>query len=85
MMPLDLEPAMPAIIAGGAVVMAAIIALFGVLYGHLSKQVAELRDDLVRAQSYNREMWAYCRKLLDLYYRHRHDGAPDPDPLPDEP
>lgn len=80
---LELEPAMPAIIGGGAAVMAAVITLFGVLYGHLYRQIDELRDELRAADAHNREMWAYCRRLLDLYYRHRRDGAPDPDPLPE--
>lgn len=80
-----MSSAIPAVIAGGAVVMAAIVALFGVLYGHLSRRINELQADLGHAHSYNRKMWAYCRYLLDLYYRHREHGAPDPDPLPDDP
>lgn len=75
----------PAVIAGGAAIVTAITALFGVMYGHLSGRLTALEDDLGQARSYNREMWMYCRRLLDLYYRHRGPEGPDPDPLPDEP
>lgn len=75
----------PAVITGGAVIVGAVVAFFGVLYGHLAHRLENIEDDLHHAQVYNREMWAYCRRLLDLYYRHRAPGAPDPDPLPDEP
>ncbi len=68
-----------------AISVVLISGVFGVLYGHLSAQVAGVRKDLQTERAYNREMWAYCRRLLDLYYRHRCEGAPDPDPLPDEP
>lgn len=75
----------PAVITGGAVIVGAVIAFFGVLYGHLSGRLTALEDDLKAAQTYNHTMWWYCRRLIDLYYRHRRDGAPDPDPLPEEP
>lgn len=75
----------PAVITGGAVIVGAVVTFFGVLYGHLSARLSTLEDDLASSRSYNREMWMYCRRLLDLYYRHRQPGAPDPDPLPDEP
>lgn len=75
----------PSVIGGGAVIVAAVVAFFGVLYGHLTTRLNALEDDLRDANAYNREMWAYCRRLLDLYYRYRRPNSPDPPPLPDEP
>lgn len=63
---------------------AAGLALLGVLSGHILTRVHRLEDELDQARRYNRELWAYCRRLIDLYYRHRVPGAPDPDPLPEE-
>lgn len=51
----------------------------------LEDRVGSLEDDLSDERSYSRSMWAYCRKLVDQYYRWRKDGAPDPDPLPPDP
>lgn len=60
------------------------LGLLGIISGHILTRVRSLEDDLAAARSYNRELWAYCRRLIDLYYRHRAAGAPDPDPLPEE-
>lgn len=73
-----------AVITGGAVIIAAVVALFGVLYGHLSSRIGALEDNLEDERSYNRRLWSYCRYLIDLYYRHRGPGAPELDPMPDE-
>ena len=85
MTPLDVEPTIPATIAVGAAIIAAGLALIGVLVAQLYARVQHLEAKVEQGQSYNRDLWAYCRRLLDLYYRHRRDGSPDPDPLPDEP
>ena len=37
-----------------------------------------------RLEEGSRLMWAHNRHLRDLYYRWRRDGAPDPDPIPEE-
>ncbi|MGC4106041.1 MAG: hypothetical protein QM753_06760 [Thermomicrobiales bacterium] len=73
-----------AVIMGGAGITVAVVGLAGVLYGHLNGRINELDDDLKAARSYNQRLWAYCRRLMDLYYRNRRDGAPDPEPLPDD-
>ena len=70
----------PAIIA----VVVAFLGLIGVLAGHILHRVNGLEDDLRDAQDFNRRLWLYTRRLLDLYYRHRAPGSPDPDPLPEE-
>lgn len=53
------------------------LTLLGVLYTQLIGRVGHLEDA-------NRSLWAYTRRLLDLYYRHRGPGSPDPPPLPDD-
>jgi len=77
----------PVVIAG---IVTAVIGLFGILLTNLYKQIADLRTEmrglegkLEKADSNNRSLWAYCRHLLDMYYIHRKEGAPDPPPLPD--
>lgn len=52
------------------------IGALGVFIGHLVHRLDRLED-------HNLRLWAWCRKHLDLYYRHRREGAPDPDPVPD--
>ena len=70
----------PALVA----VAGALLALLGVLSGHILHRVNGLEDDLRDAQDFNRRLWHYTRRLLDLYYRHRAPGSPDPEPLPEE-
>lgn len=57
--------------------------IIAALLAILSGIVAQLYGRVTRLESYNRDLWAYTRRVLDLYYRHRQPGAPDPDPLPD--
>ena len=71
------------ITALGAIVVAAIAAGVGAL-GHVYKRLDEVEDELRLVRKQNRELWAWARKLLDLYYRHRGPDAPDPDPMPKE-
>lgn len=61
---------------------AAGLALLGVLSGHILGRVKHLEDDLEEEQTYNRELWWYCRRLIDDYYKWRRSDAPDPHPLP---
>ena len=71
------------ITALGAIVVAAIAAGGGAL-GHVYRRRDEIKNELTRMRKQNRELWAWARKLLDLYYRHRGPDAPDPDPMPKE-
>ena len=59
------------------------LALVGVMTGHTLSRVRALEEQLADTQAYNRTLWWYCRRLIDLYYRHRRDGSPDPEPLPE--
>lgn len=43
-----------------------------------------VEEDLAKERAYNRLLWVWSRSILDLYYRFRIDGSPDPPPLPEE-
>lgn len=64
--------------------LAAAGGVIGVLLTALSVVVVQLYRRVSGLEDYQRRLWGYTRYLLDLYYRHRRDGAPDPDPLPDD-
>lgn len=51
----------------------------------LRREMEEMKKTLTAEQSFSRDMWIYCRNLLDLYYRNRKPGSPDPEPLPRDP
>lgn len=77
------------ILTVAGIVVAALLTLFGVLIGHLFGRVAKLendvkaaRDEVQEERDYAARLWTYTRKLLDLYFRNRKDGAPDPGEIP---
>ena len=65
--------------------MIAAFAGIGGFVVQLYLRMGRVETELSRTQTAHRNLWAYCRALIDLYYRHRKDGSPDPGPLPDEP
>lgn len=56
----------------------------GVLLGHFYTRLNGLEGELKGARAYNILLWEWARKHIDLYYRYRRDGSPDPDPIPKE-
>lgn len=66
------------------VIVAALLTVFGVLIGQLYTRIGRLEGQVTRAEDYNRRMWQWARRHVDLYYRHRVPGAPDPEPIPSE-
>lgn len=68
---------MTAIIVAGVTVA-------GVLFGNLFSRLSGLEESLKNARTYNLLLWEWARKHIDLYYRYRQEGAPDPDPIPKE-
>lgn len=74
--------------AGGytviGVIVAALLSLVGILLGLLYARINRLEERLKRSEKYNRAMWLWARKHIDMYYVWRRVGAPDPDPLPPE-
>lgn len=69
-------------VLGGVVV--AVVSAGGVALGHLYKRLFDVEAEVKSAKAQNRKLWMWARKHIDLYYRFRTDGAPDPDPLPDD-
>ncbi len=65
-------------------VLGAVLILVGTLATIVAHRLSELEKRIVKAESYNRRLWLWARAHIDLYYRWRRDGAPDPLPLPDE-
>jgi len=63
-------------------VIVALMALMGVLMGQLWSRLSALEARVGKATEYNHRLWEWARKMLDLYYRHRRPGSPDPDPIP---
>lgn len=63
---------------------ASMLTVIGVVVTALCALVGHLYVRVGRLERINRRLWAWARKHLDLYYRHRQPGAPDPDPLPDD-
>lgn len=66
------------------VIIVAGISLTGVLLGHFYTRLHGLEESLKSARAYNFLLWEWARKQVDLYYRFRREGAPDPDPIPKE-
>lgn len=60
------------------------IGLSGALIGNLYSRLSGLEGELKSARTYNILLWEWARKHIDLYYRYRQEGAPDPDPMPKE-
>jgi len=81
----DMSASIPALIAAVAAIATAVMAVFAALFAQLFGRVHHLEGQVRSTTAHSRELWAYCRALIDLYYRHRKDGAPDPGPLPEEP
>lgn len=75
----------PVVVVGGiGAVIAAALALIGVLLGLQAARITSLERRVDQAWSYNRRMWVWARTVIDLYLRHRRDGAPDLPPIPAE-
>ena len=60
------------------------ITVTGALLGHFYSRLHGLEESLKSARAYNLLLWEWARKQVDLYYRYRQEGAPDPDPIPKE-
>ncbi len=71
-----------AVLVGLGAVIAAALALIGTLLGHQAARIAALEQRLDATDEWTNRLWTYLRGLIDLYFRHRQDGAPDPPPIP---
>ena len=70
----------PAVIVGALV---GILALVGTLFGVLFNRVSHLERRVDQAEGLVTRLREWALKHLALYYRHRVDGSPDPDPIPE--
>ena len=66
------------------IILAALLGLTGVLYGLLFARINALENRVRKSENYNRRMWEWARRHVDLYYTYRRAGSPDPDPIPSE-
>ena len=65
------------------IIQVAFIGLVGTLFGILFNRVARLEDRLNKAESLVTKLREWALKHLALYYKHRQEGSPDPDPIPE--
>lgn len=66
------------------VIVTAVSTVFGIILKIMSTRIAEIEEESERVMGYNRRLWNWAREHLDLYYRHRKEGAPNPAPIPHE-
>lgn len=74
----------PGIIAAAVTLFAAVLALVGVIIGQMWARLSALEQRVEKAATYNRRLWEWARQHIDLYYRFRRDGAPDPAKIPED-
>lgn len=56
---------------------AGLIGLVGTFAGVIASRLREVEARLEESHAENVKLWMYTRRLIDLYYRHRRDDAPD--------
>ncbi|MBK7823378.1 MAG: hypothetical protein IPJ61_20545 [Tessaracoccus sp.] len=54
------------------------------LRGQDLAELKDVRERVAELETREQRLWAWARRHLDLYYRYRQPGAPDPEPLPDD-
>lgn len=63
-------------------IIVALMTVGGVVLGNIASRLRAVESDLKKERAYNRIVWFWARALLDLYYKWRIEGAPEPPPLP---
>ena len=66
------------------VIVTAVSTVFGIILKIMSDRIGEIEEESERVMGYNRRLWNWAREHLDLYYRYRKEGAPNPVPIPHE-
>ena len=66
------------------VIVTAVSTVFGIILKIMSERIGEIEEESERVMGYNRRLWNWAREHLDLYYRYRKEGAPNPAPIPHE-
>ena len=57
---------------------------FGAWTTILFNRIRSVERKLSQTQTYNRRLWEWSVRHLELYYRWRMDGSPEPDKIPNE-
>ena len=73
-----------ALLGALGVILTAALTVGGVILSQIAARLRVVEQDLADARAYNRRLWLWSRHHVDLYYRYRRDGAPDPAPIPTE-
>lgn len=60
-----------------------VLGVMGTLLAQTMTRVSRLEGEIKIANSQINRLWLYCRGLIDLYYRYRRDGSPEPPPMND--
>ena len=66
------------------VIVTAVSTVFGIILKIMSDRIGEIEEESERVMGYNRRLWNWAREHLDLYYRYRKEGSPNPVPIPHE-
>lgn len=72
------------VLAFAGIIVTGVLTAFGVLIGHQARRISDVEGRVETAKRQNHRLWLAYRTLLDLYYRYRTPGAPDPDRLEEE-
>jgi hypothetical protein len=77
------------VLAFAGLILTGVLTAFGVMLRTQANRITEVEDSLEQAKlqvkstdEFSQRLWKYCRHILDMYYKHRKDGAPDPPELP---
>lgn len=70
------------VLAFAGLILTGVLTAFGVMLRTQANRITEIENSLAQADEFSQRLWKYCRHILDMYYKHRKDGAPDPPELP---
>ena len=65
-------------------VIVGFLTLGGVVLNNISQRLRVVEEDLIKERARNRMLWNWGRTILDMYYKWRLEGAPDPPDPPKE-
>lgn len=77
------ETVIIAIVTGSGGVIIAVLTLVGVLMKSFSDRLREVEHELDATRKWNKALWFWARRTLDLYYRYRQLDSPEPDAMPE--
>jgi hypothetical protein len=75
----------PVVLGGVITLIVSVLGGVGVLIGHIWARLAAVEAQLKASTQHSHAMWVWARTMIDMYLTWRREGAPDPEPIPDEP